>query len=122
LHAAATAERADLPDGLVAGTRDGMTGPVGQEHLAHGQFVAGEGARLVARDQRATAEPLDCREASNDRTAPGHAPGGDRKGDRDRNWQAFRNRRHGQRHSEHEHGSDACVVQEHADGPDDDCG
>ncbi len=83
---------------------------VRRAYLLHRQLVAGERAGLVARDERAGAEALDGREPPHDDAAPRHARGADGQRHRQCDRQALGDRRHGERHAEHEHFRDGIAT------------
>ncbi len=76
---------------------------VGQHHLLHRHFVAGEGAGLVGADHGDRAQRLDRRQAADHRVARGHALHADGQRDRHDGRQPLGNRRHHQPHGGHEH-------------------
>ena len=100
-HIAHRREPLPADDELVGWGRG--SGDGGQLDERDRELIAGECARLVGRDQRATPEAFDRGQPPHDGTTSRHPARGDGQGDRERHGKALGDRRDGQHHRKQEH-------------------
>ncbi len=105
----------DLPDGLVAPTRDGED-RVAQRDPLDGHLVPGQRARLVRADDADRAQRLDRRQAADDGVARCHAAHADGERYGHHGGQPLGNGGHGEAYAGHEHVEQRLAPDQRAEG------
>ncbi len=113
------AEPRHLASGREALAGDLEAPAAGEADLADGELVAGEGAGLVAGDERAAAEALDGAEAADDDAAPGQARARDGQRDGDGDGESLGDDGDDEGDAEEGHVGEVVVVERDADEGDD---